>query len=234
MIPGLEPIPVTRPLPIGACLKWVVGQPRWLRTTLIGGLWVLASLTVVGLPVLLGYYVRVVRAGFTESSLPAWDHGGEMYREGLGIAAVWLAHWGPVGLAIWAASRAAALQDAVRTSELTAFLLVVTGPLAALAWSFYVNSALLRVVVLRDLRAAMDVGEVADFTRRNLSNFGRLLVLLLPANGIAQASCCLAGIGLFPGSFWLACTFNYALGQIGRCDTSLPREASPPPETIAF
>ena len=60
--------------------------------------------------------------------------------------------------------------------------------------------------------------------RRNLPNFGRLLLLLAPAKWIGQASCCLCGVGVFPGSFWVACTFNYALGQIGRCDIYLSKE----------
>jgi hypothetical protein len=82
MIPGLEPIPVTRPLQIGACLTWVTKQPEWMRKVLIGGLWSLASLTLVALPIVVGYCVRVVRAGFAQTSLPGWDRLGETYRVG--------------------------------------------------------------------------------------------------------------------------------------------------------
>jgi hypothetical protein len=31
----------------------------------------------------------------------------------------------------------------------------------------------------------------------------------------------LCGVGLFAGSFWMFCTFNYTLGQIGRADPVL-------------
>ena len=225
MIPGLEPIPVTRPLQIGACLTWVTKQPDWMRKVLIGGLWSLASLTLVALPIVVGYCVRVVRAGFAQTALPGWDSLGEMYREGLLISAIWLAHWGPLAVAVWAALRVGLLPAGDPHDNPGVFLvLFLCGTLATLAIAFYVNSTLLRVIVLRDIHAAVQVGESAAFARRNLPNFGRLLLLLVPANWIGQASCCLCGIGVFPGSFWVACTFNYALGQIGRCDIYLSKE----------
>lgn len=225
MIPGLGPIPVTRPLPMVSCLRWVTDQPDWLRKVVIGGLWTFGSLSVVALPFFVGYCGRVVRAGFGQSSIPAWDKLGDLYRDGLSIGAMWLVHWGPLGLAVWGASRSGAFAVGdPHDNPGWFFLLAGAGALIVLGWALYVNTVLLRFIVLRQVRAAAQIGETAAFVRRNLANFGRLFVLLLPANWIGQASCCLCGVGLFPGSFWVACTYNYALGQIGRCDIYLPRE----------
>jgi Protein of unknown function (DUF4013) len=210
---------------MGPCLKWVVTQPEWVRKVLVGGLWSLTTLTLIALPVFVGYCVRVVRAGFTESPLPTWDGLADLYGDGLRVMALWFAHWAPVGLAAWAAVRFGLVRE--DSPELLVFLLVIAGAFAILAWATYVNTALLRVIVLRDSRAAVQFGENAEFVRRNLNNFGRFLVLILAVNWIGQASCLLCGIGIFPGTFWSACTFNYALGQIGRCDIYLPREATP-------
>src|SRR5437899_12800475 len=60
-------------------------DPRWVQKVLLGGLFMLASVFIVGSFFLYGYLARLARnviAGL-QHSLPEWDELGELFSEGL-------------------------------------------------------------------------------------------------------------------------------------------------------
>ncbi|HVX31322.1 MAG TPA: DUF4013 domain-containing protein, partial [Nitrolancea sp.] len=69
---------------------FVFEDARWINKVLIGGLFQLLAMVLVGIPFLLGYLAKLVRnviAGVT-LPLPEWDDLGEMFSEGLRLVGV--------------------------------------------------------------------------------------------------------------------------------------------------
>ena len=227
MIPGLEPIRDTPSLAIGQCLGWAFRDPQWVRKLLVGTLLSAASFLIIPLPLVLGYGARTTRAPFGDDLLPEWTNPLALYRDGLTVALIWGIHWVPLGGAWWGLSRLDVWPDGAPGDQPGFFLLLALILLPTLlAFALYVNTAILRAVVLRRFAAAFESGEIADFLRRNSRNVARFLVLMVPLTWLGQLTACLCGVGLLFGAFWTMCTFYYALGQLGRYDRYLGNEVA--------
>ena len=75
-------------------------DPRWLNKTLMGGLFILLSLFLVGVPFVLGYLAKTIRnvvAGVVHP-LPEWDELGEYFNEGLVLFGVSLIYTLPIAV----------------------------------------------------------------------------------------------------------------------------------------
>src|SRR5437870_5119108 len=88
--PSLPPPPVAPGTPqfdFAKPFTYVFDDPRWLQKILIGGLFYLAGVVLVGWFFILGYVAQVTRnviAGMTHP-LPEWDDLGSFFSEGLRI-----------------------------------------------------------------------------------------------------------------------------------------------------
>jgi hypothetical protein len=231
--------PTTRreSIDFGRAFTFVTDDPDWVGKILMGGLFSLLSMLLVGWFFLSGYLVRVVRrsARGEEPVLPPWDDLGGIFTDGLPAVGIQLIHSAlfflvPVLAGCTAGAMGggfAGLFGGGRSSEDTAAVLFATGfmifyglaAIAALALSLYLPAALVRFALLERFGAAFEVRENLDFIRRNLANYALSLVLYLVANFLAQFGFILCCVGLFPAMFWSYCLVCWSLGQTARFDT---------------
>lgn len=221
----------------GRAFTFVTEDPDWVGKILMGGLFSLLSLLLVGMFFVAGYLVRVVRrsARGEEPVLPQWDDLGGIFSDGLGAVAVHVVHGAlfflvPILVGCGAGFMGggfAGLFGGGRNAEDAAALLFATGflafyalaAIAGLALSLYLPAAFVRFALAGSFQAAFEVRENLAFIRRNLANYALSLVLYLVANFASQFGIILCCVGVFPAMFWSYCLLGWSLGQTARFDT---------------
>ena len=232
--------PVTdssRPLDFVRALRFVVEDPDWIKKILIGGLFTLLSVILVGAPFVSGYFVRLVRnvARGEARPLPEWDDLGGLFMDGLRALAVYLGHVLaamilPVsvgcllGVVMGGASQAGGGSAREALGMLAGLGMVAVygiGALLMLVLMLYVPAALMRFVLYNRVAAGYEPREVVGIIRRNLGNYLLAIVLYLVANMASQLGVVLCCVGVFPLGFWSVCILAWGLGEVARRDPVL-------------
>jgi hypothetical protein len=232
-------------LDLGRAFRFVTEDPDWIKKVLVGGLFMLLSMFVVGAVFVAGYGVRLIRrsAAGDPRPLPEWDDLGGMFGDGLRGLAIYLVYVLPVvivpmAFAIVVALAGAGLSGASNTrgaseafNALAAVGLMGLYALTAvlmLLLSLYVPAALARFVMFDRVSAGFEVRENLAFIRRNLGNYAMTLLFYLLASFAAQLGIVLCCVGFFPASFWAVCILCWSLGEVVRRDALLaPRAGAP-------
>jgi hypothetical protein len=213
------------------CFARTTEDPDWVRKVLVGGFFVLLSSLLVGLPFVLGYYGRVVRAAAAGEprALPEWDDLGGLFGEGLRLAGVYLGYtlgvllfaFGlgfvamlPSLLAAGLGREAGGLLPAL--SSLGLLLVYALTMLLSLALAVYLPAALARTAARGRMADGFDWRANVDFIRANLGNYLLALVVYLVAAFVAQLGILLCCVGLFPTVFWSHVTGAVAIGEAAR------------------
>src|SRR6185369_381584 len=86
--PGSEPPKTT--FDFVKPFAFVFEDARWINKVLIGGIFQLLAMMLIGVPFLLGYLAKLVRNVIADVALPLpeWDDLGEMFNEGLRLVGV--------------------------------------------------------------------------------------------------------------------------------------------------
>jgi hypothetical protein len=232
--------PVTdssRPLDFVRALRFVVEDPDWIKKILIGGLFTLLSVILVGAPFVSGYFVRLVRnvARGEARPLPEWDDLGGLFMDGLRALAVYLGHVLaamilPVsvgcllGVVMGGASQAGGGSAREALGMLAGLGMVAVygiGALLMLVLMLYVPAALMRFVLYNRVAAGYEPREVVGIIRRNLGNYLLAIVLYLVANMASQLGVVLCCVGVLPLGFWSVCILAWGLGEVARRDPVL-------------
>src|SRR5476651_409800 len=150
-------------------------DPRWVPKVMIGGLFVLLSTVVAGIPFLLGYTARMTRniiAG-DPRPLPEWDDLGEFFGEGLMLFAVGLIYMLPVSILSILVGIPAALVDNITQPglhEVGAGIVTCASCFVSML-SFVITlilpAAMMRVIATRRFGAAFEFKDVWVFITRN-------------------------------------------------------------------
>lgn len=217
---------------ISRALKYTFEDPSWVPKILIGAVFTLLSVFVVGTIWVSGYLVEIIRrtARGERNALPEWSLGGSIFRDGLRATVVVVIHILPimilavlVGLAIGgAATIVATSSEGAVDFQTGLFLMVLTGylffSLVGLAVLIYLPAALLRFVLQDRVSAAFDVRGNIAFIRRNRKAYSQALLVFFVASFIAQFGIVVLCVGFFPAAFWSTCVLGYALGELARFD----------------
>lgn len=223
--PSYNPPPPTPPssgsIDFGKPFTFVFEDPNWLRKILMGGLFTLACVFLVGIPIILGYYARTTRnilAG-QQLPLPEWDDIGGFFSEGLrlfGVSLVWtlpvIVLW--ILVAIPAGLMTAVDSDAARSVGGAAFGLVycIQIPLGLII-RFVVPVALVRTVAEDSFSAGIQFGRVFSMIKANFVNF-LLAFLIAFIAGIAGAVGLIACfIGVIFTAFWSSLVTAHGYAQ---------------------
>jgi Protein of unknown function (DUF4013) len=213
------------------CFTFVTEDPEWIVKILVGGLFALLSMVLVGLPFVFGYVARTLKrvAAGESRPLPSWDDLGGIFGDGLrvfgvqivyslGVAAVVLAPMCLVGAGAVAmgttAERVPGSEDvmgAVGGLGLLAFwaLAMVGG----LALAVYLPAALVRTVMRESFAEGFNFGANVAFIRANIGNYALSVVAYIVAAFVAQFGVILCFVGLFPATFWAYLVATHGLGQ---------------------
>jgi hypothetical protein len=199
-------------------------DPRWLPKVLIGGLFCLASMMLVGVPFLLGYLARLVRnvlAG-EQNPLPEWDDLGEYFSEGLLLFGVCLAYLLPIialsiMVAIPAAIMSSAHNEGLRNLGDGVFgcSWCLISPLI-LAITFFLPAALLKAITTGRFAAAFEFKQIYAFVRNNIGSYLLAIVVYFVARMLATFGLILLCIGIFFTEFWGMTVSAYAFAQAWR------------------
>lgn len=207
---------------------FVFQDPRWINKILIGGLFELAAVFIIGIFFVMGYCAQLARnviAG-AELPLPEWDDLGEFFSEGLKLFAIVLIYALP--LIIFAA--AVFVPAAVMAGSGREIFENLGGGMMACAWclffplsllfSFYIPAALLFAVVERDFGAAFHVGRIIGFIRDNAGNYVVAFVVYLIARFAAPLGLLMCCIGVIFTAFWTVLVATHAFAQAYRLRNS--------------
>jgi len=206
-------------------------DPEWVKKILIGGLFAIACLLLVGVPFVLGYFSRTLRnvvAG-EPRPMPEWEDLGGLFSEGLRLTAVYLLY--TLGIvAVLAAfgcvlalpltllsgsggqpSEALGLLGGLGIVALYGVLMLVS-----LALAVYLPAALARSALRGTVADGFAWREVLGFIQANLGNYLLTLVIYLLASFLSQLGMVLCCVGIFPAAFWGYMVLAAALGQTVR------------------
>ena len=210
---------------------FVFNDPNWLAKILIGGLFYLAVIVLIGPIFILGYNARLMRnviAG-NPQPLPEWSDLGEYFSEGLRLLGVVLLYSIPVIVLVCMFVIPAVIAGAVSHNNNDALNQLSGGfagcasclifPLSILI-ALWMPAALTMAVVDRRFSAAFEFGRIWTYIRTNLANFLLAFVVYYVARFAAGFGVILLCIGVFFTAFWGMVVATYAYAEVYRLSTT--------------
>ncbi|MGH9319745.1 MAG: DUF4013 domain-containing protein [Vicinamibacteria bacterium] len=235
--PHLPPAAAPRPgstLDFGRAFGFFFQDPNWVQKLLIGSLFSLLSMFLIGAIFVAGYAARLVRrtARGEPYPLPEWEDFGGMFAEGLSVVGAYLLHVAPAVIvtAVVFIPLAVLGERNGEPSPAAVFLLipiVLLATLVLLGILVYFPAVFIRVAVEERFSAAFEFENNWAFIKRNATNYLLAIAAFIVANFIAQFGILLFCIGILPATFWCQCAGAYALGEVALRDPG--RAASGPP-----
>jgi len=199
-------------------------DPRWVQKILLGGLFMIAAVFIIGAFFVYGYLARLVRnviAGVAYP-LPEWDDLGEYFSEGIRLFCVALIYTLPlIALAfifiVPSIVAQSADDEALRNigGGMAACVWCVIFPLS-LALAIWLPGALLFAVVERRFGAAFEFGQIWAFIKGNVGNYLLAFVVWLVVRMIVPFGFILLCVGVVFTSFWSLVVAGYAFAQAWR------------------
>lgn len=205
---------------IGKAFSYVFDDEKWITKILIGGLFVLLSPLLVGIPFLLGYVVETVGNVMRDETrpLPEWTDLGDKFVKGLILIAVAILYNLPVIflacllgiLSLAAGDRGEGLLASGRLcvqclSSLWGLLMAIVAP-----------AVVIRYAESGEFGAAFRFGEVFSLITANLGNYIVALLLGWVASLIAGLGTILCLVGVLFTTFWSYLVAAHLWGQVGR------------------
>lgn len=227
------PPPASSTIDFGRCFTFVTEDPEWLTKILVGGLFTLLSVVLVGLPFVLGYWGRTLRnvAAGQPRPLPAWDDLGGLFGDGLRLLGVYLVYTVGLAMALAALSCvfvaplvAAGSAGLDRGPEallaalggLGTLLFYVVVMVVSVAALVYLPAALARAALRESFAEGFSWREITRFIQANLGNYALALVIYLLASFLSQFGVILCCVGIFPAGFWSYVILAHGLGETVR------------------
>jgi len=211
-------------------LAFVFEDPQWIQKMLMGGLFSLASIVLIGIFFVYGYLARLVRnvvAG-VEHPLPEWTDLGDMFAEGAMLFVASLIYTIPFIFLVFLTIPFSVLADVDNAAAQIlgggglVMLMLVLLPVG-FALAVWVPAAMLHAAVKRDFRAAFDFRTIAAFIRNNALNYVLAYLDWLVARMAAPLGFILCCVGVFVTSFWSMTVAAHAFGQAYRLSENRDR-----------
>jgi len=228
--PPAVPPPPGSSLDFGRTLGFFFQDPNWVQKLLIGSLFTILSIFLVGSVFVAGYAARLVRraARGEPHPLPEWDDLGGMFAEGLSVIGAYLIHLVPVVavfgmLVIPVAIMGESGSEPPPAAIILLVLLMFLAFVLVFALLFYFTAAFTRLAVEERFGAAFEVGNNLAFLRRNAVNLLMAVLAFIVSNFIAQFGILLFCVGILPATFWSQCVGAYALGEVAFRDPAVRR-----------
>jgi hypothetical protein len=195
-----------------------------VQKILLGGLFMLASVFIIGAFFIYGYMARLIRnviAGVAHP-LPEWDDLGEFFSEGLRLFCVVLVYTLPLIGAVLvfiipSVIAQSADNDAIRNlgGGMAACIWCLVFPLS-LAMALWLPGALMFAVVERRFGAAFEFAQIFAFIKANIGNYLLAFVVWLVVRMIVPFGFILLCVGVFFTSFWSLVVAGYAFATAWR------------------
>ena len=204
-------------------LTFVFEDPQWIQKLLMGALFSLAGVVLVGIFFVNGYLARLVRnvVEGVERPLPEWTDLGDMFAEGAMLFVAALLYMIPFFFLFFLMFPFSVLTniDNPATQILGGGGLVIVSLIlvpVGFAVSVWVPAALLHAAVKRDFKAAFDFRVIGAFIRYNALNYVLAYLDWIVARMAAPLGLALCCVGVFVTSFWSMAVAAHAFGQVYR------------------
>lgn len=204
-------------------LTFVFEDPQWIQKLLMGALFSLASVVLIGIFFVNGYLARLVRnvVDGLERPLPEWTDLGDMFAEGAMLFVAALLYMIPLFFLVFLMFPFSVLTniDNPATEILGGGALVILSIVlmpVGLAVAVWVPAALLHAAVRRDFRAAFEFRVIGSFLKNNALNYVLAYLDWLVARMAAPLGLALCCVGVFVTSFWSMAVAAHAFGQVYR------------------
>lgn len=205
---------------VGKSFSYIFEDEQWLTKVLIGGLFTLASVVLVGIPFVLGYVVETIRniMDGKEKPLPEWVDLGEKFKKGLLLAAILIVWAVPIWIiACFQAVVTAIVRDSssaagfvTAISCLTSILSILWGIVMAL----FEPAIFTRFAMKPEFSSGFAFEELWRFTVDNIGNVIIAVLLYIVASFLAGFGVILCGVGVFLTYFWAELVMAHLFGQV--------------------
>lgn len=186
---------------------FVFEDPQWPVKIVIGGLFYIAAMFLVGWFFILGYLARMTRniiAG-NPRPLPEWNDLGEYFTEGFMLAVVVFVYLLPIfllgGIMVIPLVILEERSGQGAADMMASCLVMAIVPLALLV-SLLIPGALVRGMAENRPFAGLEVGKVLHFIRENLTNYLLAIMIYILSSFLSQLGVILICIGVFFTAFW--------------------------------
>jgi hypothetical protein len=219
------PPPVGAPaFDFGKPFTFVFDDPRWLPKILVGGLFYIAAMVIVGWFFIMGYLAQMTRNVIRGDAypLPEWENLGEFFNEGLRLVGVVLCWILPIVLLVLAFIVPAIIFGAADSDGMNALGSGLSGCMAclivplSLAITFFMPASLLFAIVEQRFGAAFEFGRIWPFIKTNIGNYLLAIVVYLIARMLGGFGIALLCVGVVFTAFWAFLITGHAFAQVYR------------------
>lgn len=223
---------------IGKSFTFVFEDENWITKVLVGGLFVLLSFVLVGIPFIAGYMLEVIQRAREDhpEPLPDWSDLGGYFMRGIQVIVVIFVYNLPIILLsciAWAVG--IALDSGGRGGSDAVGLVILCVNCIIFLWSLvmaaFVPAALVKLAETGQIMSGFRFGELWTFIRENLANYIIAIVLGWVASFVAMFGIILCGIGILFTIFWGYMVQAHLLGQVARA--AVPPAPLAPAETFS-
>lgn len=223
-------------LDIGKAFTYVFEDEGWVTKILLGGVFVLLSFILIGIPFIIGYAVETVQnvmAG-RPRPLPEWDQLGDKFTKGL-VLAIALVIWSiPAMLLSWIGTAFQAFADSQDAGAMVAVGLLfscVSGLYGLAIW--LVQPAIwIKFAERPELGSAFKFNEIFSLITSNIGNYLVVLVLTIVTGIIAAFGFIALCVGILFTAFWAQLVNAHLYGQFGGGTSTAPVTTMPPSRQI--
>jgi hypothetical protein len=206
----------------GKAFSFFFEDKEWLKKMLIGGVFNLLSVVVIGTIINMGYFIRVmrnVRDGL-EQVLPEWDDIGGCLSEGLapwGISTIYLLPY----LIPYTVSQILSFAGTILNEEKSTVFSVLSmccscGSLVGYLALILLPAAMVNYVRVGSFGAAFRFGELFRIIQKYPGPYVLILLVSIALHflgGFGVIACC---IGVLATGFWSTCASFHLYGQLCR------------------
>jgi len=208
----------------GKSFSFMFKDRDWLMKIILGGVFMLLSVILVGIPFLLGYVLEVVRnvAAGRDEELPVWDNLGDKFVQGLMLLVVLLVISIPTWLfgcivTVFNGLAASSNSDALVTlATLVSVLMWLLITLYGLILAIFIPALTIRYAMTRNFGATLKIGEAWKIIKANLGNYILIIIIAYVAQLVASFGVIACVIGVFLTYFWAYLVQGHLLGQYYR------------------
>jgi uncharacterized protein DUF4013 len=206
---------------------FVFQDERWLQKVLIGGLFYIATIFLIGIFFILGYCARLTRnviAGVARP-LPEWDDLGIYLTDGVKLFCVMLLYALPLMAIALAFLIPAGIFSAVAQGR-NEFAQWASGVTLSCVWclifpislalSFWMPAALMFAIIDDRIGAAFEFRRIFNYIRNNFVNYLLAFLVFLVARFAVPFGAIALCIGVFFTAFWAVVVATYGFAQAYR------------------
>jgi len=184
---------------LGRAFTFMFEDRAWPGKVILGGVFILLSCVIIGIPFILGYQLEMSRRAYEnkEVPLPEWDNMGDKFTQGLIFLIIVIIYWIPGSLL---------------------FLLPCLGPCFSLVYALifaliapYITT---KFALTRDFNEAFNFQKIMEFVKANIGDIVIVILISIAMGIVASFGVILLIVGVLFTLFWSILGQSYLYGKL--------------------